>query len=895
MGLVYFLNELETRISLMNILKLQVLNGPNFWSNYRKKLIVLTLDLGHYEQLPTNLLGDFNLRLTQLIPSLAEHGCSYKTSGGFLKRLEEGTWLGHVIEHVALELQSLAGMDCGFGRTYGTDDEGVYQVIFSYEIADAGLYAARAAVALIERLASGGTYTNFDADIDALADLYAAERLGPSTQALVDEARQRGIAVAEFKDSSLISLGQGCHQKKIWAAVGAQTSSIAVDIASDKELTKNILEKSMIPVPKGITVDSAEELKNALDRLHFPVVIKPHNGNHGRGISTNVMSYEKALAGFELAQTVSSNVLVERHIKGDDYRFLVVNFRLVAVAKRTPALIVGTGLHTVEQLINKVNQDPQRGECHESNLTKIKVDDETLAILAENNLMLGSILDDGIILHLKGTANLSTGGTATDVTDKVHPDNVLMAERIARLINLDICGIDVVAESIQDSLVNGGGAVIEVNAGPGLRMHLHPSHGSKRNVAKPIIDMLYPEGNGSIPVVAVTGTNGKTTVVRLIAALAQKAKHHVGYATTEGVYSNGCLVYAGDCSGPASATAVLNDPLADFAVLECARGGILRSGLAFDHCDISVITNVTSDHLGLKGINTLEELAQVKAVVAFSTKKNGHAILNADDDLVYQLHEELQCQIALFARADNARIQKHCHDGGLACYVENSFIVVQQGSNKNYLVKITDIPLTFKGTATCMVQNILPAVLAGIISHFPVHHIIDALTQFEPTPEQLPGRMNLFQVKGHQVMLDYAHNEGAFIELHEFLTQSSYKRKVGIIGVAGDRRAEDLNKIGFLSAGMFDEIIIRHDKDGRGRTNDELTDFLMKGISTSAQKPQVHVISDEFDAVNYALHHTPADSFIFYTPEDVFKAINFLNHEKQVLKNTKFVAEVSIL
>ncbi|RUR09433.1 cyanophycin synthetase [Legionella sp. km772] len=604
----------------MKILRTQVLNGPNYWSNFRKNLIVLTLDLEQYEELPTNYLHGFNEALSQLIPSLFEHRCSIGTAGGFIQRLHEGTWLGHVIEHVALELQTLAGMDCGFGRTYSTSKTGVYEVIFSYKIEEAGLYAGEAAFNLVAHLAAGQEYSQLEQDLQHLKEIAQREQLGPSTEALVKEAYQRKIPYRNVPNSSLIIFGQGAHQKKMWATVSSQTNSIGVEIASDKALTKKMLRSSFIPVPQGKTIRNLEDLEKALLILNFPLVIKPFNGNHGRGVLTNINTKEKAILGFELAKKISHKVIIEEFIPGDDYRFLVVNYQVVAVAKRTPALIKGDGVNTVKQLIDQVNADPQRGIGHENILTAIKVDEETSAILIENNLSLDSVLPLNHILYLKSTANLSSGGTASDVTELVHPSNIKLAEKVARLIDLDICGIDVVAESINKPIQNNNGAVIEVNAGPGLRMHLQPTLGLPRNVAAPILDMLYPVGSSAtIPVIAITGTNGKTTVTRLTAYLAQKAKYKVGFSTSEGIYSNGQLSYEGDCSGPLSARAILTDPSINFAVLECARGGILRSGLAFDECDISIITNISEDHLGLKEIHTLDELARVKSVVAHST------------------------------------------------------------------------------------------------------------------------------------------------------------------------------------------------------------------------------------------------------------------------------------
>jgi cyanophycin synthetase len=856
----------------------------------------MTLDLERFEELPTNLLKNFNAALVQLIPSLYKHRCSIGVEGGFLQRLEEGTWLGHVIEHIALELQTLAGIECGFGRTFGTSTYGVYEVIYAYETEEAGLYAGRAAFNLVQALASGQEYSHLAEDLSTLKRLYNSEQFGPSTQALVSEAERRGIPYTRVGDSSLIILGHGCKQKKIWASVSPHTSSIGVEIASDKELTKSILDKNFIPVPHGKTVYTLEELDTVLSNLNFPVVIKPLNGNHGRGVLTNIKTREKAILGFELAKKISDKILVEEFIAGDDYRFLVVNYKVVAVAKRTPAMVIGTGIHSIQELIHKINADPKRGLGHENVLTEIEIDEETLSLLREQNLTLDSILPLNKILYLKGIANLSSGGTATDVTDLVHKSNIRLAEKVAKLIDLDLCGIDIIAGNISMPIRNDNGAVIEVNAGPGLRMHLQPSEGKPRNVAEPILDMLYPAGtSATIPIIAVTGTNGKTTVVRLLAKIAQKAQYQVGFCTSEGIYHNNRLIYAGDCSGPQSTKAVLSDPDINFAVLECARGGILREGLGFDECDISIITNISQDHLGLNEIHTIEDLAQVKSVVARSTKKTGYSILNAENELVYGMRNDLSCSIALFALTENSRIREHCQLGGLACYINNDFIVVQKGADKHPVAQLSHIPISFKGTASCMVKNILPAVLAAFISNISLTSIETTLYEFLPNPDTLPGRMNYFHFGNCHLMLDYAHNEDAFIELNHYLSKIPKKRKVGIIAAAGDRRDIDIQNIGFQAAKIFDEIIIRHDKDSRGNTNEQITVALMEGINRANTQAKVEVISDEFTAVNHALEHATQETFIFYTPEKVFNALDFLKNQHEKHANNQLINESTLL
>lgn len=846
------------------------MRGPNVWSVYRKKLIYMKLDLGKYENFPTNKIHGFEVALEKLIPSLHGHHCSEGKDGGFLQRVREGTWLGHVIEHIALELQTLAGMDCGFGRTRSTDVKGVYHIVFSYVLENAGIYAAQAACRIVEKLVAGDQY-DIDFDIKELQRIYSRERYGPTSMSLIQECEKRDIPYMRMDDNSMLMLGHGSRQKLVCTSLASTTSNMAVNLASNKEKTKRLLSKEYIPVPKGTVIYREKHLRGAIDEIGFPLVIKPIDGNHGRGITTRIRTYEQALEAFRYAQTVSEDVIIEKFIEGSDFRFLLINFKLVAVAKRTPAMVTGDGKSSIRQLVEEINKDPRRGEGHENILTKIKLDKATTELLIEQKLDLDSVLPLGEILFLKSTANISSGGTAEDVTDFVHPDNVFLAERIARLMNLDICGIDVMTENIEIPIRENGGAVLEVNAGPGFRMHLSPSKGIARNVAAPVIDMLYPNNSPSrIPVVAVTGTNGKTTTTRLVAHLARQAGHHVGFTTTDGIFIDQNLVYYGDCSGPSSAQTILRDPAVDFAVLECARGGIMRSGLGFDKCNISIVTNISEDHMGLDGLRTLKDLANVKAVVPQTTFNDGYAILNADDDLVYEMRYDLDCCIALFSmNADSSRIKRHCSNDGLAAVVEEGYFVICNGEWKTRVMKVEDVPLTFSGKAECMIKNILPSILAAFISKFSIEKIVEALRTFIPSPELTPGRMNLFAFNRFNVMVDYVHNEGGYIELKKYMQSINASVKIGVISATGDRRDCDIQNIGYYAAQMFDELIIKHDKDGRGRTNDQVTELIMEGIKKSNNDIPVKVISNESEAIHYAIDNAKKDCFIFITADEV--------------------------
>jgi len=860
----------------MKILDVKIMRGPNFWSNFRKKLIVLRLDIGELETQPTNLIPGFAGRLENLIPSLFEHECSEGKPGGFFSRVQDGTWMGHVVEHIALEIQTLAGMECGYGRTRSTGTEGIYHVVFAYEHEKAGLYAGEAAVRIAEALIANEPY-DLQADIEELNYLRRKSAFGPSTGSIVAEAVKRNIPFKRIGNDSLVTFGYGNKQKKIRASITGNTSGLGIELAGDKDETKMVLSQANIPVPAGKLIVDYEDLEDALEEIRFPLVVKPADGNHGRGITTNIQSLEEAKVAFELAKTVSRYVIIEEFVAGYDYRFLVVDYKLVAVARRTPAMVIGDGLSTVAELIEQTNSQPERGEGHENTMTRIVIDEVTHTILAKNNKELTSILKMGEILFLKDTANLSSGGTSRDVTDLVHPFTKFVAERTAKLLNLDVCGIDVVAKDINIPLTRDAGAIVEVNACPGLRMHLNPAKGVARNVAEPIVDMLFPKNeNGRIPLIAVTGTNGKTTTTRLISHIAKQAGHQVGYTTSDGVYIQDHLVQEGDCTGPVSAQMVLFDPSIDFAVLECARGGILRSGLGFDNCNISVVTNVAEDHLGLKDIHTLEDLAQVKAVVARSTYANGYTILNADDDLVYDMRHDVDCKVALFSiNEHNERIQQHRETGGITAVIENGYLTVFKGKWKIRVDRITNIPLSLDGRAEAMIKNILAATLAAVIQGFSMEDIRKGLNSFVPSAEQTPGRMNIFKFNNLDIMIDYAHNPAGFEQLKKFMDSTEASVKIGVLSATGDRRDEDIRNIGHLAAQIFDELIIKHDRDLRGRTSEEITRLLLEGVYAVKEMP-VKIISDETEAIREAYANAPKDAFITILADHVPNTIAFV-------------------
>lgn len=847
----------------MKIIDIKTMNGPNYWSIRRHKLIVMRLDLEDLEDKPTNKIEGFGERLKAMFPSMFAHRCSPGVPGGFFQRVDEGTWMGHVIEHIALEIQTLAGMNCGFGRTRQTSAPGVYNVVFNYWEAKAGIYAAKASVRIAEALISGEAY-HLEDDIQRLREIREEERLGPSTGSIVEEAIKRNIPFIRLNGRSLVQLGYGVNQRRIQATVASTTSSIAVEIACDKEDTKLLLESAEIPVPKGKICVDLEDLELAASRIGYPLVTKPINGNHGKGATTNITNWEDLKIGFDAAKHYSRSVIVEKFITGYDHRILVINYKFVAAAKRTPACVIGDGKHTIQELIDIVNSDPRRGYGHEKVLTAIKVDHFTNQILEDKGFTLDTVLVDGYELLLKPTANISTGGTAEDITDHVHPSNIFMCERIARIIGLDICGIDIMTPDLSVPITENGGAVLEVNAAPGFRMHLEPTTGIARNVAEPVIDMLYPPGTSArIPIIAVSGTNGKTTTTRLMAHICKQIGYKVGYTTTDGVYIQNEMMMKGDCTGPISAEFVLKDPTVDFAVLECARGGILRAGLGFHHCDIGIITNIAADHLGLQGIDTLEQLARVKSVVVESVFPEGHAILNADDDLVYKMKEGITCKLALFSMDENnSRIIEHCKKGGIAAVYENGYVTIMKGTWKIRVEKVTNIPMTFGGRAEFNIANCLPVVLAGFLRNFKIEDIRAGLQTFIPSPAQTPGRMNMFNFKHFTVMVDYAHNTAGLVAIGKFLAKTDTNKKIGIIAGVGDRRDEDTISLGEEAARIFDEIIIRQDRNLRGRSETEIIDLMLKGINNVDPNKKVTVIPMEKAAIDHAISTAEEGAFI---------------------------------
>jgi cyanophycin synthetase len=870
----------------MRVVETRVFRGPNPYG-YRP-VIRFTLDLEQLEQYPTSKLGDFTDRLLELIPTLHDHGCSYGEPGGFVRRLREGTWLGHVAEHIALELQGLAGTPVTYGKTRSTGErDGVYYVIYSYIEERVGLLSARLALRLIEHLLpeelrgieglerltpDGAVPTSepdspfdYQAELEELIRLAERLALGPTTQSLVDEARRRGIPAIRLDDHSLVQLGYGKYQQRIRASVTGRTSNIAVETASDKELTNRLLHDVGVPVPRNVLVRSAEDAVAAAERLGYPVVTKPLDVSHGRGVSLNLQSAEQVRWGYEQAAQYRSAVLVEQFLTGKDYRILVINDQLIAAAERVPAHVVGDGTHTIAELVEIVNQDARRGIGHEKVLTRITINEQAERLMEQAGYSRDTVLAEGEVFYLRSTANISTGGTAIDRTAEIHYDNIEIARRAARVIGLDIAGIDIISPDITQSLREVGGGIVEVNAGPGFRMHLQPSEGVPRNVARPVIDMLFPPGTPArIPVVAITGTNGKTTTSRMVAHMLKMHGQRVGLTTTDGIYINGELYMRGDMTGPWSARMVLKDPTIEAAVLETARGGILREGMGFDRCDVGAVLNVQADHLGLRGVETLEDLARIKSLVVEVVRKHGTSVLNADDPLCVAMRERAGGRIAYFSLFGGdtgpEHLRDHIADGGVAVVcqpgVRGDMIAIYDGEQYIPLLWTHLIPATLEGKARVNVANALAATAIGYSMGVPVETIRQALRTFTTSFYQTPGRLNLFDEHPFRVLMDYGHNPAALAHMADLVKRlrPSHQRVIGVVSGPGDRRDQDLRQIGSIAAHMFDEVIIKQDKRLRGRQPGETAAIVRDGaIDGGLPESRVTVILPEAEAVNAAL------------------------------------------
>ena len=839
----------------MQILSIRAIEGRNVHSHY--PVIQVLIDLEEYAVHQTNEFPGLGEILVECLPGIASHHCGIGAPGGFLLRVGEGTYFGHVIEHVALELMLAAGQAVMFGKTRHVAGT-VYKIVFEYECKESGLHAARIAPGIVAQMTSGQR-PRMDQHIARIRALALKHQLGPSTLAIAKAAEDRGIPWMRLGSTSMLQLGYGSKQRLVEATISGRTPCISVDIACDKVLTKLLLEEAGIPVPQGGLASDEEQALNVATELGYPLVTKPRDGNQGRGVSVNLRTEEELLDGFRAARALNEEVVVERYVQGRPYRILVIGGKVAAASERLPAFVVGDGKHTVARLVEMTNEDPLRGEEHELPLTRIKIDDTARRALSRQSLSLESIPGRGNFVYLRDSANLSTGGVAIDVTDEVHPENARMAVRACEVLGMDIAGVDLITDHISLRTESTGGAIIEVNAAPGIRMHLFPWKGRKRDVGRQIVDHLFPGGNGRIPVIAVTGTNGKTTTVRMIAAVLAEAGYHVGMTCTDGVFVNGDCIMKADASGPKSARIVLRSQKVDAAVLETARGGLIRDGLAFDRCDVAVITNITDDHLGQDGVCTLEDLAQVKSLLIEAVLRKGHAVINADDPVSLSIAGRASGRLVLFStQPDNLAVRKHVLGGGRAVVLRNGFIVWTGPDKPTRIVAVDDIPCTLGGGAMFNVQNALATVAASCALGVDAETIAEALGQFRADARANPGRLNLIESGGFEVVLDYGHNvpalEASVQAIRSLLASGGRTgRIVGVIASPGDRRGEQIVALGRAAANAFSLLFIKEDHDLRGRKPGETAALLKQGALEVAPPEAVKVVLDEGEAIGEAL------------------------------------------
>ncbi|MDD4504264.1 MAG: cyanophycin synthetase [Clostridiaceae bacterium] len=852
----------------MNIVSSHAYQGKNIYSY--KPVVKLVVDLGKYADTPTKNIESFNGTIQELLPGLKKHCCCKGYEGGFIERLQEGTYFAHVIEHIAIELQVKLGYDIKFGKTRETEKKDVYNIIYGYENEQAGLKAGKLAFEITEGILAG-ELPDVNNRLEEIRKVCIATDFGVSTASIVKEAREKDIPIIRLGNGSILQLGYGKNQKRIEATLTENSSCVSVDIACNKELTKSILHEHGIPVPTGKVFKSEQEALEYCEKIGYPVVVKPNYGSHGKGVSLNLKNPQEVLEAYKIAKEYEDTVLVEKYVKGSYYRVLVVGDKVVAASHRISAHVTGDGASTVRELVIKENSNPMRGEGHEKPLTKINIDKVAEQYLRKKSITLNYIPKDGEIVYLRENDNLSTGGVAIDVTDEVHEQNRKVIAQAAGIIGLDVAGVDISTADISKPLTETGGAIIEINAAPGIRMHHYPYQGTSRNVAKAIVDMLFPEESPSrVPIVSVTGTNGKTTTSRMIAHIISRMGFTVGMASTSGIYINGELIKYGDNTGPISARTILMDRRVEYAVLETARGGIVNRGLGYDLADVGIVTNITEDHLGIDDINTLEDLAYVKSLVAEAVKENGYAVLNADDQYCLSMRERIKSNIILFSLStENEAVRNHILNGGIAIYSDGSIIFVNKAGIELPFINVKAIPATMNGILKYNVSNSMAAIAGAIGMGIPTESIITALSTFRCDSVNNPGRFNIHDINGIKVVLDYGHNIDGYRVVIDSLKQMKTGRLIGVIGTPGDRTDSSTITIGNMCGNCFDRIYIKEDKDKRGRESGEVAALLEKGCRMGSVRPSEILIelSEEKALEKAILDAEPGDIVIVFFEE----------------------------
>ena len=860
----------------MKIKNQKIFEGRNVYSH--KKCIRLDVDLCGYSDIPSKDIKGFNEGLLKMLPELKTHRCGIDEEGGFVKRLKEGTYLSHICEHIIIAIQNKLGIDVSYGKSREIKGD-FYYIIFQYEYKAVGIESARLSIDIINSLISGIKF-DFDKRMKLLTEILNNEIIGPSTLAIKNAALRYNLPVFEIGDSGFYQIGYGKQGRMIEATIGANTSCISTDIASDKMLTKELLIQQNIPVADGAKIYNAISLLKEGERIGYPLVIKPRFGSKGNGVALNLKSDKELIKAYNYLKDIHNELMIERYIEGNDYRVCVVNYNVVAVSLRIPPFIIGDGKNNIKNLIRMLNSDSKRGYDHEKPLTKIKIDESLLKFLEKQNMNLLTIPEKGEKIKLRENANLSTGGIAIDCTDKISEENKKICIRAAQTIGLDICGIDIKTTDIEKSL-HENGVIMEINAAPGIRMHHYPTEGRVRDVGEAILKLQYNGFPHNIPVVSITGTNGKTTTTRLISHVLKSMGYTVGMTSTEGTYIDGECIQTGDNSGYYSAKTVLLNKNVEVAVLETARGGIIRNGLAYDLADVAVITNITEDHIGIDGIEDMNELSKVKALVGEAVKKDGYVIINADDEWSIKILDRIKNEKIFFSmNNENELIKKAINEGKIAIYVKDNYLYANNNKREYKIIGIKNIPITLGGVLEFNIQNVMAACGALIGMRIDYCMIAKGFKTFKLNENYNLGRFNIYDLNGIKVILDYGHNIEGYRAVLKCLKKIKNKRVIGVIGIPGDRKDNMALSVGKLCGKYIDKIYIKEDRDKRGRKKEEMARLLEKGVLLSGEKKFYKIILDEKEALKEALKTSLKGDIIVVFYEELQPLIDVINEYK---------------
>lgn len=862
----------------MKIVKKRIYEGKNIYSH--KKCIRIDVDLEGYSEIPSKKIPNFNFNIVEILPELKKHRCGIDEEGGFVKRLEEGTYLAHICEHCIIAIQNLLGMDVSYGKAREIKGE-LYYIIVQYEYENTAIEIINLAVDLINSLIKSSPI-NFNGRLQEIKQTLQRETIGPSTKSICDAAKNYGLPVTELGKSGIYQIGYGKQGRIIEAAISNKTNCVGVDISCDKFLTKQLLDIQNIPVAEGRKVFNIIGLLREAEFIGYPVVIKPQYGNKGKGVMLNLKNEKELIKAYTSLLKITKDIIIEKYVKGNDYRICVVDYKVVAASLRVVPFVIGDGKSNIKALINILNNDPLRGQDHEKPLTTIKFDKELCNCLYRQNMSLDYIPNKGEKVILRENANLSTGGIAVDCTDDVCDENIDYCIRAAKALGLDICGVDICTEDISIPIDKQNGIVMEVNAAPGIRMHHFPSQGKKRDVGKAIVDMLYEGRPSNIPVISVTGTNGKTTTTRMIGHVLKMMGMNTGITSTDGIYINDKCIHKGDDSGFNSAKTLLLNRDVEAVVLETARGGLVRRGLAYDLADVAVITNITNDHLGLDGIDSMEDLMFVKSLVGEEVKENGYTVINADDKYSKRILDRISCEKIYFSKSkDNELIKENINDGKIAVFIEDNNICVINNHRKYLIMSIDELPISYNGILTYNIENAMAACAALVGLNIDYCMISKGFSDFMPCDDN-EGRFNMFEYYGRKVILDYGHNiEGYKAVLSCINKLKTKNRLIGVVGVPGDRQDNVIKEIGEICCEYLDEIIIKEDKDRRGRSIGEVSQLLKISMLKNSNKKNVKVYLDEVDALEYAIKISKKDDIIIVFYENIEPLLNYINNNEQ--------------